>query len=235
MRPKEPVAETQSACADEEWLSYARVESLVDHWDRPGWTPSRHSYHWLISMDDPALHSLAERCQAALEDLPSFDAIPLSSLHITLARAGFVDELTEVEALATADMAQELLHGIEPFEIRIGPLTGSTGAVRFSARPHESVTQLRTAARTAVARVREPERYSYESPERFIPHVSIAYCHQAGPAQPVIKRVAQLRSFRTVTVRVAAIQLVNMWREGRTYRWDVLRAADLGEAGKKPA
>jgi len=183
---------SQRDSAAEDWREYSQLEQLINHWDRPGWTPTRHSYHWLIALDDPALQRLVERCQAGLGDLPMLDLVPLSSLHVTLERVGFADELTEDEACVTAGMTTELCR--------------------------------------ETARLRGGEERSQELPSRFIPHVSIAYCGAVGPAQPVIARVGPLRELGSVEVPVVAMQLVDMWREGRAYQWRELAAVALGES-----
>lgn len=89
--------------------------------------------------------------------------------------------------------------------------------------------ELRNTVRAAITRLRGGEP-AQDLPGRFIPHVSIAYCHKTGPAQPLIARVEQLRELDVVNTPVAAIQLVDMWREGRTYRWRDLAVISLGTA-----
>lgn len=221
-----PTAEHTGYIA-EDWRRYAQLGQLVNHWDRPGWTPGRHSYHWLIGLDDGALRELAAHCQAQLADLSQLDPVPLSSLHITLQRAGFADEISRNNALAIAEAARELCRSLSPFVLRVGPLAGSAGAVRFSAGPHEAVRQVRDSVRTAIVQVHGPGDLTSERPTPFLPHVSIAYCHERGPAQPLVGRVARLRALGAVMVSVSAVQLVEMWREDRAYRWEVMGVVEL--------
>lgn len=110
-------------------------------------------------------------------------------------------------------------------------MAGSAGAVWFSATPHEPVKALRNIVRAAVARLRGGEEPPPELPGRFIPHVSIAYCREPSPAQSVVSRVAHLRDLDPVDVTIAGMQLVDMWREARAYRWRELAAVALGGGG----
>lgn len=220
--------------AAEDWRRYAQLEQLVNHWDRPGWTPGRRSYHWLISLDDSGLRELAARCQAQLADFDQLDPVPLSSLHITLRRAGFTDEISRDDALAIAKAAERRCRSIAPFILDIGPLAGSVGAVRFSAGPHKPVLQVRDCVRNAVTRVRGPDESASERTAPFVPHVSIAYCHEPTVAKPVIERVARLRALGAVTVPVSAAQLVKMWREDREYRWEVIGVVELRAEQRRP-
>jgi hypothetical protein len=154
------------------------------------------------------------------------DLVPLNRLHITLERAGFTDEISESEARAIAETGQARCATIPAPTLVIGPLTGSAGAVRFSAGPHEPLRTILTAVRAAIADVRGAPALP-GNVHQFIPHVSIAYSNTVRPAQPLVARVAGLRALGTATVHVPIVQLVELRREGRQYAWDKLGEAML--------
>jgi 2'-5' RNA ligase len=211
-----------------DWQRYQALDNLVNHWQRPGWTPGRRSYHWLIAFENsPALHTLAARCQAALQDDTMLDLVPLNRLHITLERAGFVDEISEAEARAIAEASQARCVTIPAPTLVIGPLAGSAGAVRLSAGPHEPLYTILMAVRAAIAEVRGAPAVPGDV-RQFIPHVSIAYSNAARPAQPLVARVAGLRALGTATVQVTTVQFVELRREGHRYAWDKLAETTLG-------
>lgn len=211
-----------------DWRRFQAVERLTNHWNRPGWLAGRRSYHWLISLEDsPELRALAARCQAKLQDFPTLDLVPLTSLHLTLQRAGFTDEMRHAQARAIFDAAREGCAAIAPLTLKIGPLAGSPGAVRFSVGPRQPMRQVFDAVRAAIADVRGKQALS-DGNEPFIPHVSIAYSNADTPARPVIERVAALRELGAVTARVDGVRLVELRREGRSYVWETVGNAGLG-------
>lgn len=112
----------------------------------------------------PQLLDLARSAQAAIGPLGGFDAVPLDGLH---------------QVKAAAVQGYRALADLAPFELAVGPLAGSAGAVRFTVTPW---TQL-TAIYRAVAGV-----HVGQSPraEGIRPHLSIAYSNWDQPAAPVI-------------------------------------------------
>ncbi|MFD0530370.1 2'-5' RNA ligase family protein [Kitasatospora arboriphila] len=118
--------------AAHDWKAFSEVATMVNHWDRPGWTADRRRLYWFIAADDaPAVHTLAARCQQHLSR-PELDLTPPDGLHITLSRAAVARD-SDVEPLAAA--ARERCAELDPFTLQVLPLTGSRGAVRFSLAP----------------------------------------------------------------------------------------------------
>ncbi|MDG4768027.1 2'-5' RNA ligase family protein [Solwaraspora sp. WMMD406] len=203
--------------ADQEWTQFQRVQRMVNHWDRPGWTPGRRSYHWMVMLGHvPALTAMATHCQEQLRDLPHLDLVPIASLHITMQRLAFTDEVSPDVAAAVVNEVRRRCADLPAVPIEIGPLAGSPGAVRFSVGPPEPVSRLRNLICGSIAEVcgnaALPERAS-----RFVPHVSIAYHNTTANAQPLIQRVASLRHLRPVTTVVQSVDLVELRREGHQY------------------
>jgi 2'-5' RNA ligase len=230
-RHSEPGAAAQTEVADyveRDWQRYQARDELKNHWDRPGWSDGRRSYHWMLTFEDATeLQELATRCQATLRDIPTLDMVPPKSLHITLQRAAFTDEVSKHTALAIADAAAEACAAIPPLVVRVGPLAGSAGAVRFSAGPHPPICHVRNAVRGAIVNVRGKSALP-EDGKTFIPHVSIAYSNASVPAAALILRVAALRALGSVTARIAAVCLVELRREGRSYAWETVARVALG-------
>ncbi|MEU8132151.1 2'-5' RNA ligase family protein [Streptodolium elevatio] len=204
------------AIATSDWEAFSSIRSMVNHWDRPGWTPGRRSYHWFLTFPDaPDLASTAAELQAELAHF-RLDVIPADGLHITMAKLGFTDEVTD-EHLSTAIGATErACAAIGAFDLRVIPLAGSPGAVRFSVAPWAPLTAIRDALPTA------------PSGSAFRPHLGIAYSNRTMPAKPVIDAVAALRSRESVSLPVGELHLVELRREHRTYRWDLVKSFLLG-------
>ncbi len=219
---------------EHDWNAFSQLPAMTNHWERPGWRPGRRSYHWLLAFDDePALAGLARRCQQALRHLP-LDLVPLDSLHLTLVRVGFIDELTPQRADVVAQAVVDRCGGLPVFPLAIGPLAGSRGAIRFSVTPWDGLVEIRRRLHAAASDALNGGRPAGHV-DSFRPHVSIAYCDRDLPAAPVVQAVAPLRRLAPVTVHVRALNLVVLRREGRAYHWHVHTTVPLnGPARPRP-
>jgi 2'-5' RNA ligase len=210
--------------AANDWQAFSQVTEFVNHWDRPGWHDGRTSYHWMFTFDDPALQEMAQQCQKALANFP-FDPVPLDTLHITMRRVGFTDEITESTANEVFDAAQEICAGIEPFRLNVGPLAGSRGAVRFTVSPWSQLFAVYDAlGKASEAVTAQPAPTAAES---FRPHLSVAYSNTPQPAAPIHGAIRPYRLVLPVPVPVAAIHLVQLGRSHGAYRWMHLRHISL--------
>jgi 2'-5' RNA ligase len=222
--PAEPPADLDDlACiAAHDWSAFSGLPEMTDHWSRPGWADGARAYYWMLTFpDEPALTDLASQCQTALAPL-GLDLVPEDGLHITLARVGRRDEVADGLLNELARTAARLLP--DAFALRVMPLAGSRGAVRFSVGPWSPLVLLHStlldAGRAAGFTPPKPTAC-------FRPHLSIAYNNRRRDARPVGDAVASVRTLPAVEVKVADVQLVELRRDGRTYRWDVLESLPL--------
>jgi len=216
-QPEAPAHGHERPWADHEWAQFQQVQQMVNHWDRPGWTPGRRSYHWLVMLGHvPALTAMATHCQEQLRDLPHLDLVSTASLHITMQRLAFTDEVSPDVAAAVVNDVRKRCVDLPPIPIEIGPLAGSRGAVRFSVGPPGPVNRLRDLIRESIAEVRGPAALP-ERASRFVPHVSIAYHNTPADARPLIQRVASLRHLRPAATVIQSVDLVELHREGHQY------------------
>ncbi len=199
----------------DDWERFRALSSMTDHWDRPGWRPGRRSFHWFLTFDSAALRDVTGTCQEPLRAFDCLDLVPAASLHLTVRRLAFTDEIDPSTVAAVAGRVAERCRPLTAFRMRVGPLAGSSGAVRFTVTPWERLIKLRDAVDQATTACGLPT-----VEQRFRPHVGIAYCNRDLPAQPIIRRVATLRGLPPVEVTVADLRLVRLHRDGRTYRWD---------------
>lgn len=210
-----------------DWDQYRRLTTLVNHWDRPGWNGGRRSYHWIVRFDgDQAVRQLAARCQRHLHHLPTLDMVPAAGLHLTVQRIAFTDELSLGAAHAVAVAARDQYAALPAVTTTVGPLAGSTGAVRFSVGPHQPLRRIREVARAAIAYVRGTDAVAGRATD-FVPHVSIAYNSRPIEARPIIEQVAMLRSLGSVTARIGAVDLVELRRDDRRYVWEPIVSVPL--------
>lgn len=86
--------------------------------------------------------------------------------------------------------------------------------------------QLRRRLRTAIGQTIGVDRVPDE-PRRFKPHISVAYCNNDVPAAELIDRVAGLRRRSPLNIRVNSAHLIELRREGHTYRWNARESVGL--------
>jgi 2'-5' RNA ligase len=203
---------------------FRNIRWLHDHWSRPA---SRRAYYWYLTFEDsPDLHSLSKRCQDAI-DFPYYDLMPLQNLHLTLDRVAFAadinpDLLRDIEAAATYACRETA-----EFDIALGPLGGTAGAIGFNIAAAEQIANLRNRLRAATLSVYPdaPVRRS-----ELHPHVTIAYVNSDNvPAADVIAAVEKLNAAEpfdaTVTVKHAALVLLE--QQPRAYQWQAVSQIPL--------
>jgi len=211
------------AIVGNDWTAYSSLDTLANHWERPAWPDGAQAYYWLLTFGGfPELRAQARACQDALSDVPDLDAVPEELLHLTLYRVGAADSTTEDQLSGIAAAAAKRLESVEPIQLTIGPLAGSSGAIRYSVTPWRQLFEARGELIQATSSVLG------EAPNRgWRPHVSIAYNARSRPAAPVLDRVRDLRAQRPTQVTVTDIELVKLVRDARVYRWTTLHRLTL--------
>ncbi|MBT2397211.1 2'-5' RNA ligase family protein [Streptomyces sp. ISL-100] len=222
--PADPPANPQdpAAIAAHDWAAFSALDEMADHWARPGWADGSRAYYWMLTFPNaPELAALARKCQKTLAPL-GLDPVPPDGLHVTLTRVGTPDTVTLAQLEGVTRSVRPLLPAA--FSLRAMPLAGSRGAVRLSLGPWKPLLQLHATlidvSRTAGLAPKKPT-------SAFRPHLSLAYNNRQRVAAPVIEAVAGLRILSAVELPVVQVQLVELRREEREYRWDVLKSLSL--------
>jgi len=200
----------------------ARVESVRNHWWwRPDWPAGRPLYACHLTLDDqPELRDLIRHYQDALAHLGYLDLIPPGSLHLTMQRVGFVDEVSPAELNSVAERIADRLRDAPAPVVTFHEPTVREEGIFLKALPAEPVYTLRLAVYQAIESVLGPRMRPLAPParERYVPHVSVAYVNSDGPAQPVYDALSRVHQAPvTVTFRVAPI--LDFHRDHQMYEW----------------
>ncbi|MGW4632725.1 2'-5' RNA ligase family protein [Nocardia sp. NPDC004415] len=212
-----------------DWAAFAELEHLRDHWSVKQWSPGRTGYYWYLTFDDPDLVDFAAECQNSL-GIAGIDPVPSDGLHLTISSVGDTTTVAGEQIEALVSTARERLSDVKPFDLTIGPLSGSRSAIRFSVAPWDPLLDLHRVL-SACSNESSPEQAPRDVSgwsARFRPHLGIAYNNTDRAAAEVIAAVAALRGPERVSVRVDTVDLVVLRREGRCYRWDTRAALALG-------
>lgn len=210
-----------------DWAAFQAVDTLVEHWDRPGWRSGRASYHWmaLTSVGQPVL-DLLRHTQVGLADQQGLDLIALDAIHLTVSRIGGESDVPTEQRPRIAAAGRARCADLRPFEVEVGPLAGSRGAVRFSIAPWDGLLRLHDRLRAATIDVLGESATPAPS-SAFRPHLGIAYSGRPQPARPVVQAVQALRRLPCAREVVSAAELVRLERADRAYRVQSLHTVRL--------
>ncbi|QNA72045.1 2'-5' RNA ligase family protein [Streptomyces sp. So13.3] len=210
--------------AEHEWAAFSSLSEMGNHWQRPGWGPDTRRYYWFLTVDHaPKIADLARRCQEPLEG-GGFDIVPAEGLHITICHIGDKHDVTEQTLKNLVAAAQSGCRSLAAFDLQAVPVAGSRGAVRLSLAPWAPLLALHLAVATAcvVAGLK-----GHQPTHDFRPHLGVAYCNQETKASRVRKKIQELRNVESQQFTVREVQLVELRRESRVYRWDVKHSIPL--------
>jgi 2'-5' RNA ligase len=204
---------------------FRNIQWLHNHWSR---SASQRAYYWYLTFEHcPDLHSLARHCQGAI-DFPYYDLTPPRDLHLTLDRIGLYEDIPAGILVNITAAAVRVCQQTPAFDITIGPLGGTPGAIGFSVSPGERLASLRDKLRAATLSV-YPQ--APVSPSEFHAHVTIAYANSDGvPATDVVAAVERLNATSRrsdVTVNVTNGTLVLLEQQPHSYAWEAVSRIPL--------
>ncbi|GAA4010223.1 hypothetical protein GCM10022247_35490 [Allokutzneria multivorans] len=200
-----------------DWEAFRNAGHMQNHWSRAVWTVPRRTYHWMLSFHDaPHVRELAAKCQTKIDRL-DFDLIPLDLIHLTIGRIAFTDEIDRATISRIAEAAQDSCASLPAFDLTVGPLTGSRGALRYSVAPWSPLLELHS----RLSAVTSEQLGSVERLDtaRFRPHISIAYSNATVTVADVLPLVNRLRAFGAASAKVTAASLVELRLDDRVYRY----------------
>jgi 2'-5' RNA ligase len=162
----------------ESWSSFlAREEPLESFVDRLPADETATVAVWLVPVDRRVASAVAS-VQRRLPSLPWLRPLPAHFLHVTLASHGFAGARDRIPELARRGRAA--LRELEPFALALPRLNCF----------HDAVV-----AEVESEGVREAAARLGADPDRFLPHLSLAYTTAPGP--PAALRAALLRMRET--------------------------------------
>lgn len=201
---------------------------MQDHWWwRPGWREGRSFYAIHFTFEEqPELHRLAQAHRAALADLPTVTLVPDRWLHMTMQGLGFTDEIPTATVSAVVAEAHRTLADISAPEVTFHDVVVADEAIALPAEPADPVRAVLTATREAIGAILGQDSVS-EDPQRYRPHVSVAYISADGPALPYIHATATVQA-NAVRLRLRHVDLIELNRDHRMYEWNTITRLPIG-------
>jgi 2'-5' RNA ligase len=208
------------------WPGSAR---LGDHttW-RPEWTSCRPLLWWYLTFDRlPVVADHATRTAAALERLEHVDVPPREWLHLTLCEVGFRGEVDEAQMDDGVARVRQAMRDARPLDVELGPVNTLQDAVVLEAHPFEALRAVRATVRTEMAEAGLAPPQPGE--EQFWPHVTIGYLNAAADHDGLVEAIGHTGS-ETSSVTVDRLELVEVTRTDRHYRWRTYASVSMGRA-----
>ncbi|MFI5503462.1 hypothetical protein ACIA5E_30775 [Nocardia asteroides] len=153
-------------------------------------------------------------CQNGL-GLTGIDAVPSDGLHITVRSVGDTTTVTSEQVDTLVSPARERLSEVKPFDLTVGPLSGSRSAIRLSVAPWDPVLDLqRILSRVPPSFRRNMRLGTYQTRRLGSGHTWASRINNTDRAAAiVIAAVGALRRPERVSVRVATVELVVLRNE----------------------
>lgn len=196
---------------------------------RPGWSPGRRSYAWLLPLGDrPGPRDLANQYQYALLDLPGFDLVPLEWMHILVQEIGFTDELDRDRLTTVIERTTNRLATMAPLTLAFERAVVLPESLALPAEPQSALRELRTILRAATAEGLDSDPDSLPpEPELSDQHASLGYPTMDGPS---IVAVATLNAIpvEPTTAKIPAAHLVELNRDHASCEWETVARVPFG-------
>ncbi|MDT0165262.1 2'-5' RNA ligase family protein [Actinotalea sp. AC32] len=215
-------------------MAHGDVARTTDHWWwRPGWGPGTRYYTWHVTLEgQDRLHARVAELQSALAGLPALAPVPRRWLHVTVAGLGDVGDVPAQVRDDVVVAVRRRAAAVPAFRADVlGPVVGRE-AVVLPLRPLDRFDAVRDAVRAGIADAWGRSRVV--GPDRgFAPHLSVAYASGEADAAPVRAALDGVPASREPLV-VDRVQLIELERDDRAYRWRTVAEVPLGD-GDTPA
>jgi 2'-5' RNA ligase len=198
-----------------------------DHWWwRPGWRVGRRFVAFHVTFGGQQdLYRLAGDYRKTLAGFDTLTFVPDHWLHLTVQGIGFTDELRRTTVDDIAAEASIRLATVPAVAARFREIVVADEAIAIPAMPPKPIRLVRDTTRSAIAAVLKD---APEDPQRFRPHVSVAYIEADGAAGPYVRAV-QAANAEPAQVVIGQVDLIEMHRDHRMYEWKVLSSIRLGD------
>jgi 2'-5' RNA ligase len=201
---------------------------MADHWrPKPGRRPGQPRYHWhMLFHDQPEVRRLAAAAQRKLAGLSGLDLVPEQWLHLTTFAVGYADEVPETSLDVMAAAAGQALAAVAPIPVTLGRIVYYAEALVLAVEPPGALQPVLDAV-AAATRAAGCDGRTSTNP--WLPHVTVAYSHDSGPAAPIIAALGHWLPRTEITIR--SVSLVAQTQVGRSWQWRAVAEVHLLDSG----
>ncbi len=196
----------------------------TDFFKKHPWGVGQIDWHFLVIFDkQPQIKELAEAYKPLLQHPGLYPPIPAQWLHATLLRVGSIEIISEESMEEVAQLIQKRSRDLTVPELTLDSPWVWSGSVCLSVNPGEPMKNLFKiieAATTEVLKDKAP------TPEKFVPHVTLAYPRDTNDDEGIEKQLkqAQVDPMKFVPTELC---LVKQRQTPPYYQWEVITRIPL--------
>jgi 2'-5' RNA ligase superfamily len=183
--------------------------------------------YWHVLVDQaPEIRNAVLATQRVLRGFPGMHCPPARWLHMTVMTVCPVRQLSRVRAAALLAAAQARLSRLAPVAIEAEQILFHPEAVALRVRPARALAPVADAVSEATAETIEGWNPHEHLPDRWIPHVTIAYCTVDQAAAPIVAAAGQRVPVCRATV--SRVSLIEQRGPERSWDWNLAGTAAIG-------
>lgn len=176
----------------------------------------------VVYEQDPAVVAMAEAYAPLLKRPELYEPIPTEWLHATILRVGPLEDYTETEMLAVAELVQQKLEGMQFPEFNFGQHVLVHGNVCFKIEPESELEKLYIAVTESLEKVVGADRATKSPYGEFIAHTSLAYTKdQDNEAE--IDNLLKRADIAPAKFKISHMPLIKQRPVNGHYKWEVVR------------
>jgi 2'-5' RNA ligase len=231
----------------------------IDHFVKHKYARERVDWNFNILFNDqPQVARLARQYQPLIKHQGLYSPVPTQWLHATVLRVGFLEEFSEAEMLAVADVLAPKLANMRLSELLLGqrwwlwnggPVLGITPKHQLQ----EVFRQVLKALIIVVGRDRLPALTTDSASQpmkafdyflkassvvvgrdrlpikfQFIPHISLAYPKTYHSELELLRRL-QSHPIDSVAIRAKSLSLIKQEVKDDYYMWEIVKDLPIGQ------
>jgi 2'-5' RNA ligase len=198
----------------------------IDHFKkRYAFQEGRSDWNFNILFEgQPQVAKMAAGYADAIDHPGLYPPIPAQWLHMTVLRAGYTTDFTDDEMSAVAAALKPEFAAMKTPELVLGPWWIWGGPV-LHVTPEGPMLEIFDAILKAMEGVVGKKRAP--KPQRFIPHVTLAYCRDYDDEQGLHARLSRT-DVEPAAFRADKLSLIKQWPTPPFYSWDVVEDIPIG-------
>ena len=176
----------------------------------------------VVYQQDPAVVAMADAYAPLLKRPELYEPIPTEWLHATILRVGTLEDYTETEMLAVAELVQKKLDGIQFPEFEFGHHVLVHGNVCFRVEPESELEKLYIAVTESLEEIVGPDRATKSPYGEFIAHTSLAYTKNQDN-ESEISDVLSKANITSAKFKIKHMPLIMQRPTNGHYEWEVIK------------
>lgn len=176
----------------------------------------------VVYQQDPAVVAMAQAYAPLLKRPEFYEPIPTEWLHATILRVGPLEDYTETEMLAVAELVQQKLEGIQFSEFNFGHYVLVHGNVCFKIEPESELEKLYIAVTESLEKVVGADRATKSPYGEFIAHTSLAYTKDQDNEAEIDGMLNRV-NIASAKFKISHMPLIKQRPINGHYEWEVVR------------